>query len=138
MTAVTTSIQRTSPRHLAGAGARVHPSHPVRPAVATGRARPARRMGRATYLRRRLVAAGLGVAVVLVTTQAGAALGGSTHEAPGRRTAFASVTVRPGDSLWSVAERLAPGEDPRPIVDALADARRGAPLLPGETVRWAG
>jgi hypothetical protein len=95
-------------------------------------------MGRATYLRRRLVAAGLGVAVVLVTTQAGAALGGSTHEAPGRRTAFTEVVVRPGDSLWSVAERLVPGEDPRPVVDALADARRGAPLLPGETVRWAG
>jgi hypothetical protein len=24
------------------------------------------------------------------------------------------------------------------VVDALAEARRGAPLLPGETVRWEG
>ena len=109
-----------------------------RPAVAAGRARTGRRVGRATYLRRRLVAAVLGLAVVLVTAQAGAALGGSTHEVPGRAPAFAEVTVRPGDSLWSIAARLAPGDDPRPVVDALAEARRGAPLLPGETVRWAG
>jgi Tfp pilus assembly protein FimV len=95
-------------------------------------------VGRATYLRRRLAAAVMVVAVVLVTAQAGAALGGSTHEAPGRAPTFAQVTVRPGDSLWSVAERLVPGEDPRPVVDALSEARRGAPLLPGETVRWAG
>jgi hypothetical protein len=114
-----------------------HPYRP-RPAVAAGRARPERRVGRATYVRRRLAAAAMVLAVVLVTAQAGAALGGSTHEAPGRAPAFAQVIVRPGDSLWSVAERLAPGEDPRPVVDALADARRGAPLLPGETIRWAG
>jgi hypothetical protein len=46
--------------------------------------------------------------------------------------------VRPGDSLWSVANRLAPGSDPRPVVDALAQARDGAPLVPGETVEWGG
>jgi hypothetical protein len=46
--------------------------------------------------------------------------------------------VQPGDSLWSIAERLAPGEDPRPIVDALAEARGGTALVPGETVVWPG
>jgi hypothetical protein len=46
------------------------------------------------------------------------------------------VIVRPGDSLWSLARRFAPGEDPRPVVDALAEARHGAPLLPGERVEW--
>jgi hypothetical protein len=46
--------------------------------------------------------------------------------------------VRPGDSLWSVASRLAPGSDPRPVVDALAEARHGTGLVPGETIAWDG
>jgi len=111
-----------------------------RPAVVTGRVLPHGRVSRATYLRRRFATAVIAIVVVLVTAQAGAALG-STHEAPGRAPAsasFATEVVRPGDSLWSVAERLAPGEDPRPIVDALTQARHGAPLLPGETLRWNG
>ena len=53
-------------------------------------------------------------------------------------SAFEVYSVRAGDSLWSVATRLAPGEDPRPIVDALAEARHGAPLAPGERVEWGG
>jgi Tfp pilus assembly protein FimV len=83
------------------------------------------------------------VAVVLVAAQAGGALGGSPLAAPERRPAVSEATgtvryvVEPGDSLWSIAEVLAPGEDPRPVVDALAEARRGAPLIPGETIIWA-
>jgi hypothetical protein len=50
----------------------------------------------------------------------------------------ASTVVRPGDSLWSVAERLAPGGDPRPVVDALSEARHGTVLTPGETISWDG
>jgi Tfp pilus assembly protein FimV len=116
---------------------------PYRPAVATGWARPHGRVSRATYLRRRLATAVIAVVVVLVTAQAGVALGSSTHDRAPERTpastsSVAEVTVHQGDSLWSVAQRLAPGEDPRPIVDALAQARRGAPLLVGETVRWDG
>jgi hypothetical protein len=42
--------------------------------------------------------------------------------------------VASGDSLWSIAEDLAPGRDPRPVVDALSDARAGVPLIPGETI----
>jgi hypothetical protein len=38
--------------------------------------------------------------------------------------------------LWSIAGELAPGEDRRPVVDALNEARDGAPLVPGETVTW--
>jgi len=96
-----------------------------------------------TYWRRRAVAAVLGVALVLVAAQAGGALGGSPLAAPERRPAVSEATgtvryvVEPGDSLWSIAEVLAPGEDPRPVVDALAEARRGAPLIPGETIIWA-
>lgn len=39
--------------------------------------------------------------------------------------------VRPGDTLWSIASRLDPGGDPRPIVDELAAELRGAPLEAG-------
>jgi hypothetical protein len=96
------------------------------------------------YVRRRLSAAVLAAGLVLVTAQAGAALGGSSPEAPGRAPTarveepVASTVVEPGDSLWSLARRLAPHDDPRPVVDELRAARRGRPLLVGETVRWAG
>ena len=101
--------------------------------------RPHRTATRAVYLRRRLVALLLGIALVIVMAQAGVALGGSTLATPERRpTTLDHTIVRPGDSLWSVAQRLAPGEDPRPVVDALAQARHGEPLSPGETVEWGG
>jgi LysM repeat protein len=29
------------------------------------------------------------------------------------------TTVAPGESLWSVAQRIAPGRDPRPVVDQI-------------------
>ncbi|HXY91959.1 MAG TPA: LysM domain-containing protein [Acidimicrobiia bacterium] len=110
------------------------------PRYRTGPTTPPRpRMARAVYVRRRIAAALLGIALVLVMAQAGAALGGSTLAAPERRPAPpAHTVVRPGDSLWSIATRLAPGEDPRPVVDALESARHGAPLVPGESVEWGG
>ncbi|WP_345802134.1 LysM peptidoglycan-binding domain-containing protein [Microbacterium sp. AZCO] len=33
---------------------------------------------------------------------------------------FATVTVAAGESLWSIAEEVAPGADPRDVVDAIA------------------
>ena len=110
----------------------------VRPVVAADRAPSRRRVSRAAYVRRRLSVAVVAIVVVLLTAQAGAALGESSSEAPGRAPTFATARVAPGDSLWSLAERLAPGQDPRPVVDALREARRGEPLLVGETVRWNG
>ena len=76
------------------------------------------------------------VIVVLVAGQAGAALGSSPLAAPGRPPSVVRYVVRPGDSLWTVAGRVAPDEDPRPVVDALEQARHGAPLLAGETIVW--
>jgi hypothetical protein len=96
---------------------------------------------KATYWRRRLVVVLVGLALVLVMAQAGGALGGSTLAASERRPASAhvtTITVRPGDSLWSIASRLAPGEDPRPVVDQLEEARHGVPLQPGEKIEWSG
>ena len=44
------------------------------------------------------------------------------------------MTVRPGDTLWSIVTRLAPDDDPRPLVDELSEARDGAPLQVGEHI----
>jgi hypothetical protein len=105
------------------------------PAVASGRARS---ISRATYWRRRIAVVVLVIGLVLVMAQAGAALGGSSLAAPERRPTVQRTVVRPGDSLWSVADRLAPDGDPRPVVDALVEARGNASLVPGETVEWGG
>jgi Tfp pilus assembly protein FimV len=120
------------------ATARQRPTTLPRDAVAAG---PARFVTPATYWKRRLVVVLLAVALVLVMARAGAALGGSTPAAPERHPAHsqaASTVVRPGDSLWTVAERLVPGDDPRPVVDALSEARPGTVLTPGETISWDG
>ena len=47
-----------------------------------------------------------------------------------------SYVVRRGDSVWDIAERVAPGTDPRPVVDAIVDANELDPgqLTPGETL----
>jgi nucleoid-associated protein YgaU len=52
------------------------------------------------------------------------------------RVSNASYVVRQGDTLWSIAERLSPGGDPRPVVDALADVNHVDPgaLVPGQTL----
>jgi Tfp pilus assembly protein FimV len=33
-----------------------------------------------------------------------------------------TYVVQPGDTLWSIARRVAPGQDPRPVVDGLIEA----------------
>src|SRR5258707_166098 len=86
-----------------------------------------------TYRRRRLGALLVVAGALVVTGQAGAALGGSSLAAPERRPTVPAhvVTVRPGDTLWTIASRLRPGEDPRSVVDRLSAARHGGPLQPG-------
>jgi hypothetical protein len=145
-----------------GIGTGVPAFPPRRRATPHGATPRGRRPVRATYLRRRLAVVGLASGLVIVAAQAGAALGGSPLAAPERRPTVSTssgpsaqgagaegagamgaasstvrvVVVRPGDSLWSIAQRLAPGEDPRPMVDAVERARGGAPLVPGETILW--
>ena len=44
--------------------------------------------------------------------------------------------VRAGDTLWSIATRLAPGQDPRPVADAIQTANHLDPgaLVPGQSI----
>ncbi|MGA3147089.1 MAG: LysM domain-containing protein [Acidimicrobiales bacterium] len=43
-------------------------------------------------------------------------------------------TVQPGDSLWSIAERLDPTADPRPLVARLASQTGSESVRPGERI----
>lgn len=74
------------------------------------------------------VAAAIGAAVV----SGGSAL--ASHESSAPAGAFATVTVAAGDSLWGIAERIAPQADPRDVVDAIArlNALEGVGITPGE------
>ena len=91
----------------------------------------------ATYRRRRFAAALVVVGMLAMAGKAGAALGGATTPGtPPRGPSVVTEVVQPGDTLWSIAERLAPGSDPRPIVDELQRARHGDQLQPGEKIVW--
>lgn len=79
-------------------------------------ARPATRL-RLTARGRRVV---LAVASVpLAVGIALAALSGGSAMASGQQvatTSFETVTVMPGDTLWSIAESVAPTADPRDVI----------------------
>jgi hypothetical protein len=113
-----------------------HPGHPLAHRVPRAAIARTQSPGRARYWRRRLAVVGVAAGLVVVAAQAGDALGGSPLAAPGRRPAPAvvEVTVRPGDTLWSIVERTFPGQDPRTRVDDLVRARHGTALVPGEVV----
>jgi nucleoid-associated protein YgaU len=61
--------------------------------------------------------------------------GGPSH-APGSALAGTghpvAYVVRPGDTLWTIAERVDPGGDPRPLVARLAAQVGSDTVTPGE------
>ena len=99
--------------------------------------RVTRSKGVAVYWRRRLIAAALGLGIVLAATHAGAALGGSTTTSPERSPHVQHIVVQPGDTLWSIARRVAPHSDPRGVVDKIVAARGSADVRPGDPIDWA-
>ena len=108
-----------------------------------------RRLDQAVYWRRRALVAMAAVALLAVLAFAAAGVvRGVTSSAPspdraGSTASSAAVlspvyVVEPGDTLWSIAERIAPGEDPRPIVHRLARQAGGASLRPGQRLTLEG
>ena len=112
---------------------RVVPDPVLRPA----RPRVTRSPGASVFWRRRLIAAALGLGIVLAAAHAGTALGGSTTSTPERRPHVVEVVVHPGDTLWTIAQRVAPYSDPRQVVDDLAAERGTADVRAGDTIRVA-
>jgi LysM domain len=65
----------------------------------------------------RMLAIVLVVAVFLLV-----APGLARGDGPDRPAPRVTYVVEPGDTLWSIARRVAPGQDPRPVVDGLIEA----------------
>jgi len=92
---------------------------------------------RRAVIRRRVTAVLLAVGLVLAL-RALLLPGGDPLGVPGRATPAAAeagsrvYTVEPGDTLWSIARRLRPGDDPRPMVDELAAQVHGGSLQAGQ------
>ena len=105
------------------------------------------RQSSATYWRRRIVC--LVIAAGLLWALVGAAeplIGDSSREqslevqtvfesAAGQSlTAGQVVIVKPGDTLWSIARKLQPTGDIRPLVDRIAKINNGHSLMAGQTL----
>lgn len=98
--------------------------------------RPARsvRLPEATYRRRRLAAVGAVLVLLALGSLAAQLLtGGASAPHPGPHpVARVSVVVEPGDTVWSIAAAVAPGRDPRPVVDAIVEANGGSAVVAGQ------
>ena len=81
-----------------------------------------RRRARRQMMARRRTTVGMALLFVVVATLGG---GGVGQTAPGADRTPRAVVVRPGDTLWGIAERYAPsGADPRAYVAALEELNR--------------
>ena len=78
----------------------------------------------------------LSLAVVLASVF-GLKAGAGTTDAVGAPTSFIEVTVAPGDTLWSLAARMADGADVRAMVDEIStvNSLASAELQAGQKVR---
>ncbi|GAA1933788.1 hypothetical protein GCM10009775_27140 [Microbacterium aoyamense] len=74
------------------------------------------------------------IALAFAVVSGGAALATIDDGAPAQ--SFATVTVSAGDTLWSIAEDIAPTADPRDVVDAIVrlNALDGAQISAGQSL----
>jgi nucleoid-associated protein YgaU len=89
-----------------------------------------------TRVRRRRVGAtllGLGIVAGLAGTAASAS---GSPQGEEQLVARHHYVVKAGDTLWAIAVHEARGDDPRPLVDAIADANDlgSASIVPGQTL----
>lgn len=96
---------------------------------------PAARRRPSARVRRRRLAACSAVALTAALSVPLGLSGGGPLAASGQAAAEAGYTVRPGDTLWTIAEHADPGGDPRPLVEALSEELHGDRLTVGERIR---
>jgi hypothetical protein len=101
-----------------------------------------RRVGpsRAVVMRRRVVLAAVAVAMLVLLALPWGGTGGRSLATPGAARAGSLIpgtvyTVRPGDTLWGIAERIDGGSDMGPLVAQLESQIGGDALQPGEQLR---
>ena len=82
-------------------------------------------------MRRLLIGGAIVVGSLLIGDRAVSA--GQAHPKPA-----VVYQVRAGDTLWTIASKLAPTKDPREIIDTLMKANHlGSPtIVPGQTLRF--
>jgi nucleoid-associated protein YgaU len=116
-----------------------YPIRPVRPAPSR---RPVR-VAPGTYARRRaaavLVLAACVLALALAVQVVLGAAGGGPLTAPATSNGLSPIAaqtyvVQPGDTLWTIARRLQPDGDVRPLVHVLKKTVGGAQLQPGDRI----
>jgi LysM repeat protein len=93
--------------------------------------RPATRLRVTTRGRRVLLVLAsvpLAAGIAFGVLSGGSAL--ASNEATSTAT-FETITVVPGDSLWSIASKVAPNEDPRVVIDEISDLN----MLAGSTLQ---
>ncbi len=98
-------------------------------------ARPRRRVSPAVRRRRTMLAV-LGLCVLGLALPLGGT-GGHSHatgSTPAGNPNAVAYTVQPGDSLWSIAARVEPSGDPRPLVAKLAAELGSDTVQPGEQI----
>ena len=106
---------------------------PPRPVVEAAGA--SRHVG-GVYRRRRAIAL-LFVVVLVAAVLALAFVGGratADGEPAGEIRPTAVYVVRPGDTLWDIAVRLAPDRDPRAVVSALERSAGGSTIRAGQRI----
>jgi hypothetical protein len=112
-----------------------HRERPATPPLRIVTAPPSRRRpSAAAYRRRRLVAVALLVALVLTTGLVASRLATAGASAGAPPAAPVVLVAQPGDSYWTLADRLDVGGDLRSVVDSLVAANGGGELRPGDRI----
>lgn len=94
-------------------------------------ARPVTRLRMTARGRRTLLAAAsipLAAGIAFGVLSGGSAIASNEATAP---AVFETITVVPGDSLWSIASKVAPNADPRVVIEEISDLN----MLDGATLQ---
>ena len=111
---------RANPRPVARSAARPAPHAVLEPTPSVGR--------------RRVVGVACAAVVALTAIAIGFGVGHASAESDGVPAPRAVYVVQPGDTLWAIAGKVAPGINPARAVDALRSAAGGSALTPGQRI----
>lgn len=114
--------------------ARAVPTSPAAPTrVAYNRAAPKlhiTKRGRAVLMALIVVPVVVGAFLIAING------GGAAANLAGSTVPFTYLTVEPGESLWKIAQTVAPASDPRDVIDAIValNALQSADIFAGQRV----